>query len=70
MERTLLTTLLCLLGSLVALAQPKHYPADYKSPTTPDGPIVVAYVTSNATCSAACTGSTPATTLRARCAPS
>ena len=42
------TTLLCLVGALAALAQPKHYPADYKSPTTPDGRIVVAYVTSNA----------------------
>lgn len=47
MKHLLCTTLLCLLGSLVALAQPKHYPADYKSPTTPDGRIVVAYVTSN-----------------------
>lgn len=42
------STLLCLVGALAALAQPKHYAADYKSPTTPDGTIVVAYVTSNA----------------------
>lgn len=48
MKHLLCTTLLCLLGSLAAMAQPKHYLADYKSPTTPDGMIVVAYVTSNA----------------------
>lgn len=48
MKHLICTTLLCLIGALVAVAQPKHYPADYKSPTTPDGPIVVAYVTSNA----------------------
>lgn len=48
MKHLLCTTLLCLFGALAALAQPKHYPADYKSPTTPSGRIVVAYVTSNA----------------------
>ncbi len=48
MKRNLLTTLLCLIAAMATMAQPKHYPADYKSPTTPDGMIVVAYVTSNA----------------------
>lgn len=33
-----------LLFSSFAMAQPKKYPADYKSPTTPDGRIIVAYV--------------------------
>ena len=48
MKRNLLTTLLCLIAAMTAMAQPRKYAADYKSPTTPDGPIIVAYVTSNA----------------------
>ena len=48
MRKTIVTTLLCLLCSIAAVAQPKHYPADYRAATTPTGPTVVAYVTSNA----------------------
>lgn len=47
MKKILSAALLFLAAVLTASAQPKHYPADYKAPTTPEGRIVVAYVTDN-----------------------
>lgn len=47
MKNIFVSALLCLAGAATAFAQPRHYADDYKAPTTPDGPIVVAYVTSN-----------------------
>ena len=44
-----LGVILLLFVSGMALAQPKKYAADYKSPTTPDGRIVVAYVSAGST---------------------
>lgn len=47
MKHRFCTTLLLLCGALVSFAQPRQYAADYRSATTPDGPVVIAYVTDN-----------------------
>lgn len=47
MKHRLCTTLLLLCGAMTSFAQPRQYAADYRSATTPDGPVVIAYVTDN-----------------------